>query len=213
MSSIDETEAHTIDRALTGGEHEGQPTHVATVARTYPTTPGDLWDAVTTADRIGRWLTPISGDLRLGGRYQLEGNAAGKITACDPPRSFAATWEFGGGISWIAVRIEEAEGGAQVTLEHTAAIPDEPDEFWDTYGPGAVGVGWDLGLLGLSLHLARPEAPRPIEDEAVWATSPEGKAFITASSAAWAQANVAFGTPREAARAAEERTTQFYTGG
>jgi hypothetical protein len=28
---------------------------------------------------------PISGHLRLGGRYQLKGNSGGEITACDPP--------------------------------------------------------------------------------------------------------------------------------
>jgi hypothetical protein len=35
---------------------------------------------------------PISGDLRVGGRYRLEGNASGTIERWDPPRSFAATW-------------------------------------------------------------------------------------------------------------------------
>ena len=34
----------------------------------------------------------------LGGRYQLEGNAGGAIERCDPPRSFAATWEYGGDV-------------------------------------------------------------------------------------------------------------------
>ncbi|MBZ2196277.1 SRPBCC domain-containing protein [Occultella gossypii] len=212
MTTVDETGAGSIDRRLTARDHEGRAAHVATVSRTYPTTPEDLWQAVTTADRIRRWFVPVTGDLRLGGRYQLEGNAAGEVTACDAPRSFAATWEFGGNVSWIDVRIEAAGDGATFTLEHTAAIPDGPDEFWQTYGPGAVGVGWDLGLLGLSLHLAHPEAERALEDEAAWATSPEGRAFITASSTAWAESNIAFGTPREAAVAAAERTTLFYTG-
>ena len=31
------------------------------------------------------------GDLRVGGRYQLEGNANGTILTCDPPREFTAT--------------------------------------------------------------------------------------------------------------------------
>ncbi len=74
-------------------------------------------------------------------------------------------------------------------------------------------MGWDFSLLGLSLHLADPAAERPIEDQEAWVTSAEGKAFIAVSSAAWGEANIAFGTPRESALAAEERTTQFYTDG
>ena len=49
-----------------------------------------LWDACTNAERIPRWFLPVSGDLRLGGRYQLEGNAGGTIERCDPPRSLRA---------------------------------------------------------------------------------------------------------------------------
>ena len=30
-------------------------------------------------ERIPRWFLPVSGDLRLGGRYQLEGNAGGEV--------------------------------------------------------------------------------------------------------------------------------------
>jgi hypothetical protein len=33
----------------------------------------DVWDALTTAERINRWLMPISGDLKPGGHYQLRG--------------------------------------------------------------------------------------------------------------------------------------------
>ena len=44
-----------------------------------------MWDACTDPERIGRWFLPVSGDLRLGGRYQLEGNAGGEILRCEPP--------------------------------------------------------------------------------------------------------------------------------
>ncbi len=204
--------ATTIDRDLADGEREGTPTRVATVSRSYPTSPQDLWEAVTVPDRIGRWFTPVTGDLTLGGHYQLQDNASGTITACDPPRSFSATWEFGGGVSWITVTVEPHGDDARLTIEHSAPIPDEGDDFWDTYGPGAVGVGWDLGLLGLSLHVAAPGLDRVIDDEEEWARSADGTAFITASSAAWAEASIDFGTDRESALAAGERTTAFYLG-
>src|SRR2546430_11475309 len=35
--------------------------------------------------------TTLFRSLKLGGRYQLEGNAGGTIEGCDPPKSFFAT--------------------------------------------------------------------------------------------------------------------------
>ena len=93
-------------RTLESGE-----ARVLTASRVYPTDVDDLWDAVTNPDRIARWFLPVSGDLRVGGRYSLQGNADGTIEECEPPNRFAATWEFGGQVSWIEVRIEEEDDG------------------------------------------------------------------------------------------------------
>src|SRR5437667_221963 len=77
---------------------------------------GDVWDACTNPERIARWFLPVSGDLREGGSYQLEGNAGGRIERCDPPHGFTATWEWGGNVSWIELRLREAnDGGEGVT--------------------------------------------------------------------------------------------------
>jgi uncharacterized protein YndB with AHSA1/START domain len=59
--------------------------------RTYPTDHDDLWEALTSAGRIPRWFLPITGDLRVGGRYQLEGNAGGVVEEGDQPHRFAIT--------------------------------------------------------------------------------------------------------------------------
>jgi uncharacterized protein YndB with AHSA1/START domain len=199
----------TTLRQLGTVERDGREARVATLSQTYPTTPDDLWDAVTTAERIARWFAPVTGDLRVGGRFQVEDNAAGTVRTCDAPREFTATWEYGGEVSWLAVRVRaEGEGEARLELEHTAVVADE---WWDQFGPGATGVGWDLGLHGLSLHLANPDAEQPL-DENAWVTSEEGRAFVTGSSEAWARASVAAGTPAEVATAAALRTTAFYTG-
>ncbi len=68
-----------------------RPARAVIASRTYPTTIDDLWDALINPIRIPRWFLPISGDLRLGDRYQLHGNAAGTITEGDPPRVVKAT--------------------------------------------------------------------------------------------------------------------------
>ena len=78
------------------------------------------------------------------------------------------------------------------------------------FGPGALGIGWELGLGGLGLHLADPAAPiagarlrRPFRAYLA--------EFMTASSDRWAEASVAAGTDPEAARAAAERCIAAYT--
>lgn len=196
-----------VERRLQEVDRDGAPAKVATIARTYPTTVEDLWEAVTTAERLERWFATVDGDLRLGGRYSVVGNAEGTVETCQPPHRFTATWEFGGQTSWIEVQVDEDPDGARFTLVHTAHVPDE---FWQQYGPGATGVGWDLALLGLVLHLEHPDFARP--DPESFTTAGEGKAFVEAASAAWGEAAVAAGEPEEAARAAAQRTTAFYTG-
>src|SRR4029077_7823606 len=123
--------------------------------RTYDAPVEDVWDALTSPERITRWFLPISGDYRVAGRFQLEGNAGGEILSCERPHRFRVTWAYGevgdADVSELEVRLTSAgDGSTTLELEHNAVVPDEP---WAEYGPGAVGVGWDQGLLGLSLHL------------------------------------------------------------
>lgn len=196
-----------VTREVGSREHEGRLARVVVVSRAYETTIDDLWDAVTNAERIPRWFTPVSGELRLGGRYQLQGNAGGTVTSCDPPRSFALTWEFGGNVSWVTVRLTEQGTMTNLELEHLA----HHDEHWEKFGPGAAGVGWDMAFTGLGEHLAG--APRVNPEEAMqWMTSAEGHAFIEQSSTDWARAAIAAGTPEDEARAADKRTRAAYTG-
>jgi uncharacterized protein YndB with AHSA1/START domain len=197
-----------VTREVTTRDHEGKPAKVVIAERTYGTTPEDLWDAVTSAERIPRWFTPISGELTLGGRYQLQGNAGGTIQECAPPRHFRVTWEFGGATSWVDVVIEPApNGSARLTLEHIMY----PDDHWKKFGPGATGVGWDMALMGLDRHVATGLPNDPAEGMA-WMMSDEGKSFSRQSSDAWGAASVASGEDPAVAKAAAEQTTAAYTG-
>ena len=186
---------------------------VVTVTRTFDAPVDDVWDACTNPDRIPRWFLPITGDLRLGGRYQLEGNAGGVVERCEPPGGagvpgFDATWEFGDQVTAIEVRLTPgADGGTVLTLDHVGHVDDT---FWTEFGPGAVGIGWESGLLGLAGHLGAPGVPNP-DQGAAWMASPEGRRFVAAAGAAWGAAHVASGADPEAARAAADRTTAAYT--
>jgi uncharacterized protein YndB with AHSA1/START domain len=205
VTQVNQTQRRVGVRTLQAGEARS-----VILTRSYETTVDDLWEAVTSAERIPRWFLPISGELRLGGRYQLEGNAGGTIERCEPPRSLSATWEYGGLVSWIELELTPlSDQATRLELTHIARVDD--DDKWEQFGPGAVGVGWDLGLLGLSLHLASGGQADPDEARA-WSTSESGREFMTRSSDAWRDANVAAGADPAEAQAAADRTSGFYTG-
>ena len=198
-----------VVREVEGCQREGEPAWRVRASREYPTGIDDLWEALTSAERIPRWFLPVSGDLRPGGRYALEQNASGEILTCEPPRQLGITWEYGGQVSWVEVRLTaEDEERTRLVLEHVAHVPPE---MWDQFGPGAVGVGWDQALLGLGAHIGGGAAVDP-EAALAWQMSEEGKRFAAECSNAWAAASVAAGTDERAAREAAARTTAFYTG-
>ena len=208
---------NSVTRALRTEEVDGTPSRVQTITQDYPTGIDDVWDAATNAERIARWFLPVTGDLRVGGRYQLTGNASGEVLSCTPPTDggaeYHATWEFGGGISWIRVRLTALDPAhTRFELEHTARVADAPAEMWDTFGPGATGVGWDQSLLGLALHLGAQDGRVSPEDAEQWALSDEGRAFTRAASDRWADANVAAGEDRGTAARMSDATYGFYTG-
>jgi len=145
--------------------------------RGYDTPIGEVWDAVTQPDRIKRWFMPISGELRVGGSFQLEGNAGGEILACEPPRLLRAS--FGGPTSIVELRLTP-HGDRQTLLELEHTVPIEMAQS----GAGAlyVGPGWDGALLGLGLFLGG----EAIGDPVAAANSPQAQEFSRQSVSAWA---------------------------
>lgn len=198
-------ELERVRRRVGTGEVPAGTGHVVELRRTYDAPVGDVWDACTDPDRISRWFLPVTGDLRLGGRYQLQGNAGGEITACEPPRRVAVTWVFGGDVSLVSVELVPAgDDRTELRLQHAVA----DDGHWAAYGPGATGVGWDLALLGLALFLSSGE---PVSDPDAFAATPEAHAFLRRSAQEWGTAHRASGAPPAMAREAADRTGAFYT--
>jgi uncharacterized protein YndB with AHSA1/START domain len=198
-----------VSRQVLTRDKDGKPARVVVASRAYDTTPEDLWDALTNPERIPRWFMPIDGDLRLGGRYALTGNASGTIIACEPPKHLGVTWEFMGDTSWVDVRIAPHAQGAHLTLEHLSHVHGD---WWEQFGPGATGVGWDLSLMGLALHLLGPENALDPKAAEAWALTPNGKAFSDALAGAWCDAAIRGGDDPKAAREAAARTAAFYKG-
>ena len=163
----------------TGGE-----TVKVTLERRYQADLADVWDALTDADRISRWMLPITGDLREGGTFSLEGNASGDILTCHEPDHLVIT--FGGPTSVVDLRLT-AEGD-QTLLSFDHSVPLEL--AGGTGGALYVGPGWDGALLALGLYLAGELADDPIAA----ANSTEGQQFSAASLDAWVEVLEASGT-------------------
>ncbi|KAM3475124.1 hypothetical protein MY8738_007547 [Beauveria namnaoensis] len=199
----------------------GQPSRTISLRQTFSTPrPPDraaLWDALTKPERLATWFAPVSGDLRANGRYSIAGNASGTVTECHPPHGFALSWEVGDTISAVRVNLESSsssssppssdgdDGKTVVELRHTFPV----DAHWKKYGPGAGGVGWDMVLLGLAMHLRG--MVKPSDEE--WAASDEAAVFAQRASDKWREAAVQGGEDEAWAKQAGDRTTAFYVPG
>lgn len=210
--SEDGQQADVVRREVAPDMLAGVAARRLTIGRVYPAARAEVWDACTRPERISRWFTPVTGELRPGGRYQLTGNASGTIERCDPPAGFAASWEFGGSVARIEVRLTAlTPAGTLLELAHTVPV----DEHWAQFGPGAAGVGWDLALTGLARYGLAPHPGGPAAaakpDPVAWLGSAEGRELVALSGEAWCAADVAAGTPEADAHAAAGRTAAAYT--
>lgn len=106
----------------------------------YDTDIDDLWQAITTRQRLARWMVDYTGDLREGGTWAVatEGDeepwATGKIAVCDAPRSFTTTWHATGeDPTHLTVTLEAVGGGTRMQLVHTGIRSIFYGAGWQTY--------------------------------------------------------------------------------
>jgi uncharacterized protein YndB with AHSA1/START domain len=160
-----QSQIEAIDREVARREGAGGEEVSVLISRTYDSAIEDVWEALTDPERVKRWFMPLSGDLRAGGAFQLEGNAGGDILECDAPNRLKLT--FGGPTSLVELRLTpEGDNRTILELEHT--VPIEMAQS----GAGAlfVGPGWDGGFVALDLYLRGQVADDPVAA----ANSPEG---------------------------------------
>lgn len=105
----------------------------------YATSRADLWDAVTSPDRLARWMAPYSGDLHLGGTWEVSGSdgvpwCRGTVTDCEPGRTFTTTWHATDeDPTELVVTVQDTDGGARLTLVHTGIRSIFYGAGWQTY--------------------------------------------------------------------------------
>lgn len=192
------------------GYHNGEPARFVGGSRSYATDPDDLWNAITDTDRIPRWFSPVSGELQLGGRYKIEGNAEGEILKCEPPKLLHITWEFYGNVSWVHVTLE-ADGPATIlSLEHIMLKDDASEAHWAKYGPGATGVGWDLSFMGMAIHMANNGSAIDAKELEAWMSTEPAKDYIRKCAKDWGAAHIQSGEDRKTAEKMATETANFY---
>lgn len=167
-----------------GVRRTDRTTVTATIARTYRATADEVWAALTEPEHVAAWFYPLSGDLRRGGTYQLEGSMGGRIRRCEPGRRLEVT--FGMKQSTVEVRLTGTDDGTRLELAHGVPLA--------LAGSGAaalyVGPGWDGALVLLGLHLAGVELGDPL----ALAATPSMARVHEGAVDAWAEAVVASGT-------------------
>jgi hypothetical protein len=81
--------------------------------------------------------------------------------------------------------------------------------MWNQFGPGAVGVGWDMVLLGLGVYLGS-DVGVSLEERNAWALTDEARGYMAAASQTWGEAYRAAGADPEEVAAGVAATTAFY---
>jgi uncharacterized protein YndB with AHSA1/START domain len=149
----------------------------ALIRRHYDAPIEDVWDACTNPERLRRWLSPVTGDLRAGGAFQMEGNAGGEILRCERPRLLTVSWVYGDRpADEVELRLHPgADGGTVLELEHASVVEHAPMTI-DGRPVDAilgVGIGWEMPLTySLDRYLRgrltpAPTGESPAEYEAV----------------------------------------------
>jgi uncharacterized protein YndB with AHSA1/START domain len=187
-----------VRRQLSDGTEEV----VVVLRRSYDAEVADVWAAVSDPARLQRWFLPVTGELRPGGTYQLEGNVGGEIRTCEPPHHLVITWGMASSV--VDVRLSaDGAGRTVVAIEHSVPL--------EIAGSGAgalyVGPGWDISVRALGRYLQGDVD----EDPTAWEGTAEGQRFSAGAIEAWVAAIGAgdTATADEIAVAAEVARAQF----
>lgn len=203
------TQIGAVNRQVSERDHRGKVRRVVSASRTFATSPEDLWEAITQPERLARWFGSVSGDLRLGGSFQIKGNAKGEITSCKTPEMLAVTWKMYGDESWVQAHLSPADGGTLLRVEHILSRRLFDRLYWRGYGAGATGVGWEVWLLGLDQYVGSGTATLDNLDS--WRSTDAGKDYLKRATHAWGRAEIANGEGEAPAMKRAARACTFYS--
>ena len=121
---------------------------VLRLERPLPHPPEKVFRALTTPAHLAAWFpSTVDVELRVGGAVVFDGGELhGVVTAYDPPRRFAFTWDTDH-LDW---EVRPAGGGSVLVLHHA---------FDDRYGAASFAAGWSACLAELAAALGTAGEP------------------------------------------------------
>lgn len=194
---------------------DGRPVVRASMTLTTNITrsPAQLWPLLTRPELLAGWFGPVVGELREGGAFEAPRGARGRVLAVEAPHRISLTWEHGGSIDPLLIRLDpEDDGTTSLLLRHTRLVPRE--EF-ERVGPGLGAVHWEIALLALAAETdgwrasCLLDVPVPTPQ---WLGGEQGIEHVRAWSVRWAAEAIAAGVDEAAARRGEAATTRAYRG-
>lgn len=127
------------------------PLRTVTLQHEYAATPDEVWDAVTSPERIERWLGAVQvngDDYVLQMRGDVVPAVTGKVVECAAPGRLLVSWNFRGEpASEIELRIEATGQGSLLTFTQSQVEAIEA---------GSRGAGWQHYLSQLAGVLGEP---------------------------------------------------------
>ena len=178
MTTYQEPTPELRRREIMGGD-----ARVAVMTRTYETSIDDLWDAVTNPERLARWYTTVSGELRVGGRFDQVHMGGGLIAECEAP-SYLRLVLGQGGVDEIQVRLTPGDEPDTTVLEVQHATTLDRHEIGGQMYDAifCMGGGYYPRLYALNL-LLRGELPDDY-DATAFHLNPDMRPAIDRGSAA-----------------------------
>jgi len=105
--------------------------------RTLAFPPERIWRALTDPAALAAWFWPerfdttVAADVRVGGRYRIDGPGAGmavsgEYVAVEPPNRLVFTWSWDGEAdeTLVSVELTPSEAGTELLLTHARFADD-----------------------------------------------------------------------------------------
>jgi uncharacterized protein YndB with AHSA1/START domain len=123
------------------------------MTRVYDASVEDVWDACTDPERLARWYTVVTGDLRVGGEFTQVNMGTGVVLDCEPPSYLRVA--VGDGRDEIEVRLSSLPGGrTELELQHATTFDEHEIEGTVYDAVFCMGGGYYPRLQALAMLLA-----------------------------------------------------------
>lgn len=106
---------------------------IVTLTSVYPTSVEDLWDAITTPERLARWFGNVEPDAdnpRLfRGDLITTWSGTIEVIECERPRVLRTTFSDEDGTGPVTATLESVPNGAKLIIEERGVPADNLDAY------------------------------------------------------------------------------------